>query len=141
MKKKNNQKKAAPAAPYIYNPDGINPYDYEVGLLKAIRSKWQRTGQNKQSAMDLISGIAIFKQTLADDFKLAQKHFVKDNNADSSFNDARKALEKYSTSKQKQKDDHYFAEGINKLKQGLNYIIAQLEQEKGAQEQTDEITK
>lgn len=129
MKKRNNRNRPKPAEPesHIYNPGGINPYDYEVGLLKAIRSKWQKTGQNKQSARDLMAEIAKFRLTYADDFKLIHPYF---EGATSYFSDANKALLKFAESKLKQKDDHYFTEGINKLKQGLNYLIAQMEKEK-----------
>ena len=101
----------------------------EIVELKKVKSLWTRTMLNKSQVRDLVTKIGIFNHTFSVKFPNSVEHYRKNRFAEIQITDAISELEHYSKSKLKQKDNHYFYDGMKNLKWGIDTIISKLERE------------
>lgn len=101
----------------------------EIEELNRIKSKWSHTFMDKPRARDLLLSIRNFNHTFSADFPNAVKHYKRNSSAEINITDGIEELEKYANSNLKKKDDHYFDDGLRHLTNGIQKIIASLENE------------
>lgn len=107
--------------------DKTEEINNEIKQLKTVLTKIATTKISKQSASDLSSLMRIFNHTFTVRFPISIKHYEKNCSNEIDVTDGLEDIEQYSESKLKQKDDHYFWNGKEKLSNGIKGIIRDLE--------------
>ncbi len=107
--------------------DKVEQINNEIKQLKAVLSKIDTTRISKQNASDLRSFIGTFNHMFSVNHPLSVNHYRRNQFNEINVTDGLEDLERYSASKLKQKDDHYFWDGKERLSNGIKGIIRNLE--------------
>ena len=130
MESKNNQIRLIKPQHFKYNPENINPYDYEVDLLEEVKSEWNKIPIGKTNAQELKTKLGIFLHVFSNRYRIAVNFYQKNIDAGLNFYDAKEYLETYSKSKAISKYNNYFYDGKDEAIKGIQYLIDQLKSEK-----------
>ena len=105
----------------------------EIVELQKISSQWSRTRVNKNEANDLITNIEIFDHTFSVDFPNSVEYYRRNGFAEKHIKDAIFELKSFAKSNLKQKDNHFFYEGMQHLKRGIENLTRNLQKEIGTE--------
>lgn len=99
----------------------------QIKELRIIKSEWLMTRMQKSKVHDLVNKIKMFNHTFSVNFPTAVKYYRRNSFPEINITDGIGELNNYSNSKLKQKDNHYFHEGITNVTNGIQKIIDSLE--------------
>jgi hypothetical protein len=99
----------------------------EIKKLKKLKSKWNIGYPDKEDVRNLLQELNKFNYFFSSQYIYAIPYFKKNSSAEVDITDGIEALQQYSKSNLKTKDDQYFYKGIENIQLGLNSIISSLE--------------
>ena len=107
--------------------DKIKSIQNEINELIKIRSKWINTIKSKSQANVLVTEIKVVNHTFDGNFPNAIESKKRNSFAEINISDGIFNLKQYANSKLKNKDEHYFDDGIKNIRNGIDEIINYLE--------------
>lgn len=106
--------------------EGKQKITEELKTLKELIYKIKSTKLDKTEARDLKFIITRFNESFSINFPASKSYYIKNRLNEVNISDGLDDLDKYISSNLKQKDNHYFYSGVNKIKNGITDIIEKL---------------